>query len=240
MFTKITLPALLILSLGACTQTASGVVSTRNTAAPASAHTAAAHGETQMTQQTAALANMTQDIVRKSTTKGIAIGAIAGCGLAVVSASNAKNCVSGALIGGIAGGIAGNAQGKKEAKRRVELVSPSALVRSIGKASKQMNTVSRDLPTLLASQETEMKTLEAQRKTGKITAQAHETRVSEIKQNREALAETLTLNAAQASEAHKNLKNAAAQGQTGLEWHINATEHLQNESLSARSAISLL
>ena len=64
--------------------------------------------------QTAELNALMRDLVRQSTRKGILTGALAGCGLAVVSASNAPRCVAGAAAGGLVGGVIGNAQGKRQ------------------------------------------------------------------------------------------------------------------------------
>ncbi len=196
--------------------------------------------ETQMSAQTAALSNMTRDIVRKSTVKGAAIGALAGCGLVLISSANAKNCVTGAITGGVVGALVGTAAGNKQAAKHVELVSPSALVRSIGKADDKMDAVTRDLPTLLAQQDTEVTNLNAKMKSGQITQGQYAHRFEVIKANREQLAEALSLSAVQANEAHRNLQSAQAQGQTGLDWHLSATRNLARDATSARSAITLL
>ena len=196
--------------------------------------------ETQMSAQTEALSNMTRDIVRKSTVKGAAIGALAGCGLVLISSANAKNCVTGAITGGVVGALVGTAAGNKQAAKHVELVSPSALVRSIGKADDKMDAVTRDLPTLLAQQDTEISNLNVKMKNGQITQDQYAHRFEVIKANREQLAKALSLSAAQANEAHRNLQSAQSEGQTGLDWHLSATENLARDATSARSAITLL
>ncbi|WP_176219103.1 hypothetical protein [Planktotalea arctica] len=193
-----------------------------------------------MAEQTSALTQMTRDIIRKSTLNGAAIGAIAGCGMAVLSAGNAKSCVTAALSGGAVGAVAGNIKGRQHAAKRVALVSPSALVRSIGKADDRMDAVTRDLPELLKQQDAELVTLNSQVSAGQITEAQFTQRFEVIKANRQQLAEALSLSAAQAEEAHTNLENAQSKGQTGLEWHLSATQNLAREATSARSAISLL
>ncbi|MEN8891577.1 hypothetical protein [Planktotalea arctica] len=199
-----------------------------------------ASSEILMAEQTNALTQMTRDIIRKSTLSGAAIGAIAGCGMAVLSAGNAKSCVTAALSGGAVGAVAGNIKGRQHAAKRVALVSPSALVRSIGKADDHMDAVTRDLPELLKQQDAELATLNSQVSAGQITEAQFTQRFEVIKANRQQLAEALSLSAAQAEEAHTNLENARSKGQTGLEWHLSATQNLAREATSARSAISLL
>ncbi|MEP5155167.1 hypothetical protein [Planktotalea sp.] len=227
------------LGLAGCVQSNQGVMSSRSTPAFQSSSSVTSD-EMRMAEQTAALNRMTQDIIRKSTGKGAAIGAIAGCGLVILSASNAKNCVAGALTGGAIGAVAGHASGKKQAEKRIELVSPSALVRSLAKADDSMDIVTRDLPNLLAQQDAELATLNHQMASGQITEKQFSKRFEVIKANRAQLAEALSLSATQANVAHRNLQNAKAQGQTGLDWHLSATQSLAREATSARSAISLL
>lgn len=236
---RIILSVAIVVGVAGCVKSVEPKFSTRGAALDQTS-TATSTSELQMAQQTNALNQMTRDIIRKSTINGAAIGALAGCGLVVLSASNAKSCVTGALTGSAIGAIAGNAQGKANAAKRIELVSPSALVRSIGKADDAMDVVSRDLPSLLAQQDAELDALNQQMASGQLTQAQFTQRFEVIKANREQLAEALSLSAAQANEAHRNLQGAQAKGQTGLDWHLNATKQLAREATSARSAISLL
>jgi uncharacterized protein YcfJ len=238
-FSYIMLSGSLLVGLAGCMQTAEPMFSSRGSISTQESQSVISH-ENQIEAQTKALTDMTRDIVRKSTIKGAAIGAVAGCGLVLLSASNAKNCVTGALTGGAIGAIAGAAAGKKQTEKRVELVSPSALVRSISKADDKMDEVARDLPKMLAQQDTEIATLNTQMAGGEITSTQFAHRFEVIKANRVQLAEALSLSATQANEAHRNLQVAQSEGQTGLDWHLSATKNLARDVLSARSAISLL
>ena len=230
--------AALAVSVSGCVSSTEPMFSSRG-AAPEEISALSAANEMQMQEQTNALNKMTRDIIRKSTVNGAAIGAVAGCGLVLLSPSNAKNCVTGALAGGVVGATVGAAQGKKQAAKRVELVSPSALVRSIGKADDRMDVVSRDLPQLLKQQDAELASLNAEMTSGQITKDQFTHRFQVIKASRVQLAEALSLSAAQANEAHRNLQAAQAKGQTGLDWHLSATKNLARDATSARSAISL-
>jgi len=236
---RILLSTSVVLSLAGCMQSHGPTVSSRSNFAE-NAAVSAMPSEDIMAQQTHALTKMTKDIIRKSTVNGAIIGAVAGCGLVVISAANAKNCIGGALVGGSVGALAGNANGKKNARKRIELVSPNALARSIGKADKHMDLVTRDLPTLLAQQDKDIAALTQSMKNGQITEAQYVQRFNAIKTNRAELAQSLSLSAAQANEAHRNLEAARSQGQTGLDWHLSATKNLARDATSARSNISLL
>jgi hypothetical protein len=193
-----------------------------------------------VSKQAIALNDLSAKIVRASTVKGLKIGAAAGCGLAIVSAANAKNCVVGAVAGGAIGSAVGYHSGKRQIAKRVELVDPNRLVRSIRKTNDQMELLTASLPALLAEQDQELEKLGFDRDLGKLSQADYDIRYTEIKSHRAALANSLTLSAQQARAAGDNLKNAATQGQFGLDWHLNATERLSKQAASARSSISLL
>ena len=214
--------AVLALSVSGCVSSSEPMFSSRG-AAPKQVSVLNTTNEIQMQEQTNALNKMTCDIIRKSTVNG---AAVAGCGLVLLSPGNAKNCVTGALAGGVVGTAVGAAQGKKQAAKRVELVSPSALFHSIRKVNDRMDVVSRDLPQLLKQQDAELASLNAKMTSGQITEDQFAHRFQVIKANRVQLAEALSLSAAQANEAHRNLQSAQAKGQTGLDWHLSVTKIL--------------
>ncbi|MEP3787051.1 hypothetical protein [Ascidiaceihabitans sp.] len=228
-----------IFAIAGCTQSQTdgfGFVARQNTGF----ETQVAHYDVvALTDQTAHLDVLMQDVVRKSTRKGIAMGAAVGCGLTVLSASNAQNCVAGALVGGATGGIMGHAAGKRDVARRVELVSANALTKSIRKTNDQMETITIDLPRSLAAQDIELADLAREKAKGNISADAYDERLNQVRAERQKLVEALTMTAAQAKAATKNLEHATAQGQTGLDWHMSATNQLARDVASARSQITL-
>lgn len=100
--------------------------------------------------------------------------------------------------------------------------------------------ISSDLPALLARQEAEVQTLAVQKRKGTLSDASYQRRLAEIRANRAELAKTLMLSSAQARTASANLRDAAARGQTGLEWPISAVDQMARETMSARSSTSLL
>ena len=196
--------------------------------------------ENTVSRQADALSDLSQDFVRASMIKGTKIGTAVGCGLALVSAANAKKCVVGAVAGGAAGALVGHHSGKAQIARRVELVNPNQLVRSIRKTNDTIEELTGSLPGLLAAQDKEFEALLFDRNMGTISQAKYEKRYTEMQRNRSALAESLTLSASQANLASDNLETAATRGQTGLEWHFGATRNIAEQAESARSSISLL
>ncbi|MBQ0804111.1 hypothetical protein [Sulfitobacter sp. HGT1] len=190
-------------------------------------------------EQTAALDRMMKDIVRNTTIKHAAVGAAVGCGLAIVT-SNASHCLAAAASGGVVGAVNGHMAGKKDVARRMELVSANAIVRSIRTSNAQLDDISIQLPSFLARQESDIEGLAALRGAGTLTEAEYEARLDAIRASRAELAEALMMSSQQARLASANLRAAAAQGQSGLEWHISAVEQMERETVSARSQISLL
>lgn len=233
---KILVLSVIVMSVAACGQMPSV---SRN--ASALSFTATQDGaDDAMVEQARALDQMTKDILRRTTMQGAAIGAAAGCGLAVVSASEGGKCLMGALAGGAAGAVVGNAVGQRKVRERVELVSLSRVTPAISGAQKQMATLTETMPGLLESQDQEIADLKAAHAAGEISDKAYAGRMAEIRAARAEVAQALSMSAEQAHAAKLALKDAGAKGQTGLDWHIMSIETLEDEAVSARSRISLL
>ncbi|MDE1130480.1 MAG: glycine zipper family protein [Ascidiaceihabitans sp.] len=238
-----TLTLLLLLSvnlLAACTDnTVTRQIGENGSASLVSFSNNSQHENT-VSRQADALNGLSNDLVLASTIKGAKIGAVVGCGLAILSASNAKNCIVGAVTGGATGALIGHSSGKIQIAQRVELVNPNQLVRNIRKTNDTMEILTTSLPDLLEAQNEELEVLSFNRDMGTLSQEAYEKRYSEIQASRTALAESLSLSASQANLATNNLENAATRGQTGLEWHFGATKQIAEQAESARSSISLL
>lgn len=196
--------------------------------------------ERAMTEQTQALQASAERIVRASTAKGAALGLAVGCGIGLLSASSASSCAKAAAVGAVSGAVAGHATGKRDVNRRVEIASPNALVRNIRAANRHLAAIRTTLPDVLAQQDKALLALSDAHMTGSMSSAAYMTAVDRIKTERAALAEALSLSAAEARRASENLQLAQSQGQTGLDWHIGAVSQLEDATLSVRSDITLL
>lgn len=190
--------------------------------------------------QADALEKMSTELVRRSTLRGAAAGALVGCGLVVVAAGNGKNCVAGAATSGLVGAAIGNAAGKRAVDRQVELVSANALVRSIRGMNDHMDALDLTLPELLAEQDAELADLTLRRDAGALTEAEFDAQVEAIRLSRAHLATTLTETARNAETTQTQLEEAADRGQTGLDWHMHSVGAIAREATSARSTISLL
>ena len=73
-----------------------------------------------VSHQADALNGHSNHLVLASILKGANIVAVVGCSLAIVSASNAKNFIVGAVTGGETGALIGHSSGKTQIAQRVE------------------------------------------------------------------------------------------------------------------------
>lgn len=193
-----------------------------------------------MQAQADALDHMTKDLVRKSTMKGTAIGALAGCGLAAMTGAGKNSCLKGALAGGVVGGIAGHVHGKAQVEKRVEIVSLSRVMPSIRAASGQASLVNRNVPGLIKAQNREIERMQLQVARGEMSKQQFDGYMTKIRADRQSLTNSLALSADQARQAREALEIAEDQGQQGLSWYIHTVSQVEEDAVSARSAISLL
>lgn len=233
---KTAMTAVLVLTVAGCAQTKTPIASSMSyEASPVSQ----SQQERILTQQADALDQMSKDLVRKTTLNGAALGAVAGCGMAIIGGSKAQ-CAQAALVGGVVGGITGHAKGKAQVKKRVEIVELSRVLPSLRETSDQLEIVSGGVDALIAQQNAEITTLKRQVASGEITQDAYNARLSDIGLLRSELAKSLSLSASQAKQARAALQNAQAQGQYGVDWYIDATQKLEQDAVSARAKLSLL
>lgn len=191
-------------------------------------------------RQAIALNDLSDGILRASTIRGAKIGAAVGCGLALVTAANAHNCVAGAVAGGVVGAVAGHKAGQRKVAKKVEFVSANNLVRSIRKTNTTLAAFTTSLPALLAAQDQELEKMSFDRDMGTMSQSAYEKRYNQIKNHRVALALQLSESADKATLAQSNISEASTKGQIGLDWHLGATSRIAKQAHSARSNISLL
>ena len=187
-----------------------------------------------------ALAALSRRIVIQTTLKGAGIGAALGCGIMVVSAGNAQNCLIGAASGSLGGALVGHAAGKQKVTRQIEKVSASAVVRTLRMTNTQMALVQQTLPARLAAQDEALARFDLQYASGAISAEEYSSARAAIEAERSAMAEALIETESNAIRAAQNLRIAHSEGQAGLDWHISASESLARIASSARSDISLL
>lgn len=190
--------------------------------------------------QATALSQSAEQLEQASKVNGALMGAALGCGITVLTGSNVRDCVARAAVTGVGGAAIGNVVGEREVERRVELVAPNEIARTLDTATRQFASIKTDLPDLLARQNAALDSLLMQRMNGTIKQDAYDLAVLKIEQERIELAEALSLSARDARRTSRNLEAAARRGQNGLDWHIGAATRLADDVDSTRSTFSIL
>lgn len=193
---------------------------------------------TRLGEQAQSLNRLATEMVRKSTGKGAAYGAVIGCGLGLVSASNAKKCVVGAVAGGGVGALIGREHGKRKVARSVAKVSAQDMGNSLHATDKQLKEIRKTLPETLAKQDAELAKLRQQQAAGKLTQEEYDARVAGISGARANLAKALTDSAEMARASADNL-GVASLKQSELLWHIGFAKQLEDDAISTRQQIKL-
>ena len=121
--------AALVLALSACTETTGGGAGVTQSAFGSSAQKTAA--EKALEKEAQSLTQVTRNIVVKNTVEGAVMGALAGCGLALLMGGGGDDCARGAMVGGVVGGVAGNQVGQKAAAVKKELVRQDAIIANL-------------------------------------------------------------------------------------------------------------
>lgn len=200
----------------------------------------AIHDDQGLIAQAQAVERASRELLLRSTMKGAALGAAAGCGLAAMSGGGSSKCITGALAGGAIGAVAGNAAGKAAIEKRVEIVDLSRIMPAMRSADGEMARLTADMPSVLKAQDAEIAALDKALAEGTVTMDAHAARLAEIRDTRRQLIDALSLTEKQARAARAALISAEDAGQDGLAWYVLRTRALESEAVSAREAITLL
>jgi len=185
--------------------------------------------------QADALRTMADDLVRASTLRGAGVGAVAGCGLAIISENELQRCVVGAIAGGAGGALIGAKIGERNVARRVAVATPEELSRKLIQTQSQLNHLKGDLPKILAHHENTLNKITVQYARGELSDQEHRLALLEIEKERSDLTEALTISARDLRAVERNIQSAVAVGQSGLEWHMTTAQKLSADVGSMRN-----
>jgi hypothetical protein len=115
--------------------------------------------ENTVSLQADALNDLSQDLVRASMNLGGQNWYHSWLWIGISLSWKRQKCVGEAVTGDAAGALVGHHSGKKQIVRRVELINPNQLVRSIRKPNNTIKELAGSLPGLLAAQNKELEAL---------------------------------------------------------------------------------
>ena len=196
--------------------------------------------EKQLEKQVRSLDQVSNEIIVNNTVQGAAAGAALGCFAGFIFGDGAKDCVQGGLLGGGVGAVVGNEVGQEAAAKNVEIVKTKLVLANLSNVSKQLDMVEADLRSVLASQESELKSLGRQLDGGQLSQADYNKRVNAIKSNRQVVSDGLQRNEKKMDNAISDLGNASSKGQDDLGAARNAAVSTKDRLALARASINLL
>lgn len=196
--------------------------------------------ERQLEADAKSLKQITNNIIVRNTVEGAVVGALAGCGLAVLMGGNAQDCARGAAVGGVVGGVAGNNVGRQAAQKKVELVQRDQVLANLKGVSAKLNVVERNLAAVVKSQNSEISSLRRQLKAGQISQASYSSRINAINSNRSTVAAALADSERDVVKSRNEIRAAQQKGQTGLGAVDSAAASTQERLARNRKALALV
>ena len=206
----------------------------------ASASAQKTDAERKLEAEARSLNKVTGDIITRNTVQGVAVGAIAGCGLAVLMGGDASDCAKGALVGGAVGGVAGNAAGRAAANANKELIKRDRLIADLKGVSTRLNGVQSNLSRVLRSQNAEIKSLNRQLASKQLSQSSYNARMRAINANRKVVSNELLKSEKNIIKTRNEIKTAQQKGQRNLGGADRAAASNQARLAKTRKQIQLL
>lgn len=231
------------LALSACTETTSsgtGGATTKPATATTAVSTQKTAAERKLEAEAKSLNQVTNNIIVRNTVEGAVVGALAGCGIALLLGGDGDDCAAGAVVGGVAGGVTGNQVGRAAAAKNVELVKRDQVLANLRGVSTRLNSVETNLRAVVRSQNAEIASLNRQLAAGQITKSSYNARVNAINSNRRAVDSALAASERNIVKTRNEIKSAQRQGQGGLGGVESAAASTQDRLARNRKLLALV
>jgi len=230
------------IALSGCTETTASGTTASPTVAGSSVSASSAQkttAEKNLEAEVKSLNKVTSDIIVRNTVEGALVGALAGCGLALMLGGNGDDCARGAVAGGVVGGVAGNQVGKAAAEKKVELVKRDEVLANLRGVSTRLNSIETNLNAVLKSQNAELASLRRQVGAAQISKSSYDARVKAINSNRRAVDAALAVSEKNMVETRNEIRVAQEKGQTGLSSVSSAAASTQERLARNRKLLAI-
>ncbi|WGW04552.1 hypothetical protein [Tropicibacter oceani] len=183
--------------------------------------------EVLLTEEAIALEDSLRALMRSA--KG---GTARGECSAVLSDPTMADCSETQLLGRTIGGLRGLGKG-------ADPIDLERVTASLAQSHEKLERVDQGVTLMLKQQSAELLHLQKEHAAGLVSDQEYNTRVTAMQQTRAAVAEALTLSAAQAAKARKMFEQAQDNGQTGLSWYLASMTRIQSVAESAKARLNV-
>ena len=196
--------------------------------------------ERKLEQEVRSLNQQTRSIITKNTIQGAAVGALAGCGVALIFGGDGSDCARGAVAGGVVGGVAGNQVGRKAAKVNQELVKQRETIAKLSGINKRLGGIEANLRSVVRSQNAEIASLRRQVAAKQISPSQFNARVNAIKSNRQNIRNGLVKAENNVSKSQAELVKLERQGGKPLTQTKRAASSTKNRLTRLRKSVRLV
>ncbi|MEM7472690.1 MAG: hypothetical protein AAF340_15175 [Pseudomonadota bacterium] len=196
--------------------------------------------ERKLEQDVRSLNQQTQSIITKNTLQGAAVGALAGCGVALLFGGDGGDCARGAVAGGVVGGVAGNQVGKKAAKVNQELVKQRETIAKLSGINKRLGGIEANLRSVVRSQNAEISSLRRQVNAKQISASQYNARVKAIQSNRKNVRDGLVKAENNVTKSQVELAKLEKQGGKPLTQTKRAASSTKSRLTRLRKSVRLV
>lgn len=196
--------------------------------------------EIALEREARSLNQVSNDIIVKNTVEGAVLGAVAGCGIALLLGGDGADCAKGAAVGGIAGGVGGNQVGKQAAQKNKEIVKSAEILKNLSSVSQRLNSVEVKLRSVLRAQNAEVRSLKRQLDAQQISKSSYQSRVKAINSNRSAIRASLEKSEKNIVKAQGEIASARKAGQPGLSAAARAASGNKARLARTKASIKLI
>jgi hypothetical protein len=230
------------LALAGCTGTTGGdgASSSSGAAVASSVSAKKTDAERKLEAEAKSLNQVTNDIIVRNTVEGAVVGALAGCGIALLMGGDGNDCARGAVVGGVAGGVTGNQVGRAAAAKNVELVKRDQVLANLRGVSTRLNSVESNLRSVVRAQNAEIASLNRQLAAGQVTKSSYNARVNAINSNRRTVESALAASERNIVKTRNELRSARQQGQQGLGPVDSAAASTQDRLARNRKLLAII
>lgn len=230
------------LALAGCTGTTGGdgASSSSGAAVASSVSAKKTDAERKLEAEAKSLNQVTNDIIVRNTVEGAVVGALAGCGIALLMGGDGNDCARGAVVGGVAGGVTGNQVGRAAAAKNVELVKRDQVLANLRGVSTRLNSVESNLRSVVRAQNAEIASLNRQLAAGQVTKSSYNARVNAINSNRRTVDSALAASERNIVKTRNELRSARQQGQQGLGPVDSAAASTQDRLARNRKLLAII
>lgn len=190
--------------------------------------------EVALERQARSFSSESRNIVTRNIVSGAAVGAVAGCALSHIFGGS---CGEGALAGAVVGGVGGAAAGQAQARANETQRAQGEIIANLRQSGQELRALEANLRRVAASQNAEVRQLNADVQANRITQAERDSRVRAINANRQAVAGSLAQGEENLTKTVANIEQFEQSNSTRMSSAKNTTRGYVSNVRQLRSVM---